>query len=140
MACLAAVSSRRVSRIEVFADVRCPFTHVGLRRFVDRREELGRHDVRLWVRAWPLELVNGEPLDPDFVGEEVAELRRQVAPDEFRAFTSAGFSATSLPALQLAAAAYAQGDEVGEQVSLSLRWLLFEEGRDIADPAVLADV
>jgi hypothetical protein len=31
--------------IEVFADVACPFTHVGLRRFVDRRAELGRHDV-----------------------------------------------------------------------------------------------
>ena len=28
--------------IEVFADVTCPFTHVGLRRFVERRGELGR--------------------------------------------------------------------------------------------------
>src|SRR5206468_3084962 len=48
--------------IEVFADVRCPFTHVGLTRFVARRHELGRREPRLRVRAWPLELVNGEPL------------------------------------------------------------------------------
>jgi predicted DsbA family dithiol-disulfide isomerase len=133
-------SVRQVPIIEVFADVRCPFTHVGLRRFVDRREELGRHDVRLLVRAWPLELVNGKPLDPDLIDEEVAELRTQVAPDLFGGFSRDGFAATSIPALQMAAAAYAQNMEAGEQVSLSLRWALFEEGRDIADPAVLADI
>ena len=27
--------------IEVFADVRCPFTHVSLRRFAPRRDEVG---------------------------------------------------------------------------------------------------
>ena len=32
--------------IEVFADVLCPFTHVGLRRLVARRTELGRDDPR----------------------------------------------------------------------------------------------
>jgi hypothetical protein len=47
--------------VEVFADVGCPFAHVGLRRFVERRDELGRDDVVLWVRAWPLELVNARP-------------------------------------------------------------------------------
>ena len=53
-----------MTTIEVFADIACPFTHVGLRRFVQRREELGRPDVTLLVRAWPLEVVNGQPLDP----------------------------------------------------------------------------
>lgn len=65
--------------IEVFADVVCPFTHVGLRRLVERRHELGSSAV-LRVRAWPLELVNGEPLAADVVAEEVRELREQVAP------------------------------------------------------------
>jgi len=132
--------TRGLKTIEVFADVRCPFTHVGLRRFVDRRRELGRGDLRLRVRAWPLELVNGEPLDPDLIDEEVAELRRQVAPDLFGGFSREAFPATSLPALRLAAAAYEDGDDASEQVSLSLRWALFEEGRDIGDPAVLADI
>ena len=54
----------------VFADVRCPFTHVGLRRFVQRRDQLGRTDV-VRVRLWPVELVNDEPLDPIMIGEVV---------------------------------------------------------------------
>ena len=94
----------------------------------------------LWVRSWPLELVNGAPLDPTFVAEEVAELRDQVAPELFEGFRVERFPATSLPALALSAAAYAAGLDVGERVSLELRDLLFEQGVDIADRAVLAAV
>lgn len=126
--------------IEVFADVACPFTHVGLRRFVDRRNELGRHDVMLWVRSWPLEIVNGHPLDPHMIAEEVDEIRQQVAPTMFRGFAEATFSMTSLPALTLAAAAYDRDLATGERVSLVLRDLLFEQGRDIAEPTVLKQV
>ena len=123
--------------IEVFADVGCPFTHVGLRRFVERRTVLGRDDVVLHVRAWPLEVVNGRPLDPAFIGEEVAEIRAQAAPDMFVGFTEASFPASSLPALTLAAAAYGHDLRTGERVSLALRDLLFERGVDIADERVL---
>jgi 2-hydroxychromene-2-carboxylate isomerase len=126
--------------IEVFADVVCPFTHLGLRRFVEARAERGREDVVLWVRAWPLELVNGEPLAAGFVAEEVDDLRVQVAPDAFVGFTEATFPATSLPALELAAAAYRLGMAVGEAVSLELRDQLFEHGADLGDPSVLARV
>ncbi len=124
--------------VEVYADVACPFTHVGLTRFVQRRDELGRGDVTLRVRAWPLERVNGKPLDPGVIAEEVAAIRGQVAPDLFVGFAETSFPATSLPALALAAAAYRQGVTTGERVSLALRRLLFEEGIDIADSAVLA--
>jgi predicted DsbA family dithiol-disulfide isomerase len=123
--------------VEVFADVACPFTHVGLRRFVERRTELGRSDVTLWVRAWPLEIVNGEPLDPHFIAEEVADIREQVAPALFAGFAESSFPASSLPALALSAAAYEQGFATGERVSLALRDLLFERGLDIADADVL---
>jgi predicted DsbA family dithiol-disulfide isomerase len=123
--------------IEVFADVGCPFTHVGLRRFVDRRGELGRDDVSLRVRAWPLEIVNGEPLDPHVVAEEIDDIRRQVAPSLFQRFSEASFPASSLPALTLAAAAYEVNLTTGERVSLALRDLLFEQGLDIADADVL---
>lgn len=126
--------------IEVFADVGCPFTHVGLRRFVTRRAELGRDDVTLWVRAWPLEIVNGTPMDPHFIAEEVDDIRTQVAPDLFAGFREATFPATSLPAMALAATAHRQGAAVGEQVSLELRDLLFEQGLDVADADVLASV
>jgi predicted DsbA family dithiol-disulfide isomerase len=125
--------------IEVFADVACPFTHMGLRRLVDRRRELAS-TVVLRVRAWPLELVNGEPLAADLVAEEVRELREQVAPDLFAGFDATRFPATSLPAMDLAAAAYRRSAPLGERVSLALRHALFEEGRDIAATDVLADI
>jgi predicted DsbA family dithiol-disulfide isomerase len=83
--------------IEVFADVACPFTHVGLRRFVDRRAELGRHDVTLRVRSWPLEIVNGQPLDPHFIAEEIDEIRQQVAPALLQGFTEATFQRVRFP-------------------------------------------
>ncbi len=126
-----------MSVIEVFADVRCPFTHVGLRRLVERREELGA-DVLLRIRAWPLELVNDAPLDPGLVAKEIEALQTQVAGDLFRGFDRSRFPASSLPALGLAAAAYRQDLAVGERVSLLLRDVLFEQGRDIAQPDVLA--
>ena len=94
----------------------------------------------LRVRAWPLELVNGEPLDAELVAEEVHELREQVAPDLFAGFDRSRFPSTSLPALTLVAAAYRASARLGEQVSLAVRHALFEDGRDIADAGVLADL
>ena len=126
--------------IEVFADVGCPFTHVGLRRFVARREQAGRADVRLRVRAWPLEIVNGAPLDPDLIAEEVDDLRATVAPELFAGFERDHFPATSLPAMALAAAAYEHDLDLGLVVSLEVRSLLFEQGVDISRSEVLAQV
>ena len=126
--------------VEVFADVSCPFTHVGLRRFVERRAAAGRQDVLLRIRAWPLEIVNGHPLDATFVGEEVDEVRDQVAPALFRGFSVSSFPSSSIPAFATAAAAYRAGDDIGEAVSLHLRDLLFEEGEDISDRRVLERV
>lgn len=128
------------SVVEVFADVVCPFTHVGLRRFVARRGEVGMTVPLLRVRAWPLELVNGKPFDPDTVAHHVHELRNQVAPDLFARFTPDAVPTTSIPAFALVAAAYAVGDALGEAVSLAVRSALFEDGHDIADPEVLAEV
>lgn len=124
--------------VEVFADVLCPFTHVGLRRLVERRADLGRSDPRLVVRAWPLELVNGAPLATEEIATEVAILRSTVAPELFAAFDPTTFPSTSLPALTLAARARRAGHDVGERCSLALRDALFEEGRDISDPGELA--
>jgi len=117
--------------VEVFADVRCPFAHVGLRRLVARRDAAGA-DVALWIRAWPLELVNGAPLEGALIAEEVDELRDQVAPDLFAGFDPSHYPPTSLPALGLAAAAYRQDPSLGERASLMLRDAMFEQGRDIA--------
>ncbi len=126
--------------IEVFADVVCPFAHVGLRRWVDRRDELGRTDVRLKVRAWPLELINDAPMDPQAAAGKVADLRAQVAPSLFAGFDPARFPATSLPALALTHAAYRHSLEAGERAALRLRQLTFDEGVDVSRPEVIDQV
>ncbi len=129
-----------MSEIEVFADIVCPFTHVSLRRLVDQRAQLQRHDVVIRMRAWPLELVNGEPVTSELATEEVGELRDQVAPDLFTGFDPTTWPSTSMPAFALVAAAAGRSAEDAERMSLSLRTELFERGRDISDPEVLTEV
>ncbi len=125
--------------IDVYADIWCPFTHVGLTRLVEQREQLGSN-VRLRVHAWPLELVNGKPMDAAFIGEEVDDLKEQASPDLFAGFRVDTFPSSTLPALALAESAYRVGMAEGEAMSLSLRNALFEEGRDISDPAILKEI
>ena len=126
--------------VELFADLWCPYTHVGLRRLVKQRRRLGRHDVVVRVRAWPLELDNAEALSPSLVAEEIQALREAAAPELFQGFDPSRFPSTTLPALALAAGAYRRDQRRGEQISLALRTALFEEGRDIADPAELTAI
>lgn len=125
--------------VEVFADVFCPFTHVGLRRFVDRIDADGA-DVVLRVRAWPLELVNGAPMEPNMLAAKIEVLRGSVAPELFAGFDPSRLPTTSLPALALAAAGYRVDDVTGQRASLHLRDALFENGANIADTDVLADL
>jgi len=124
--------------VEVFADVSCPYAHVGLSRFVDRRRATGRHDLMLRVRAWPLELVNGQPLDVDHLAEVIDDLRGQVSPNLFMRFDPAQLPSTTLPALDLVSDAYGISLASGERASLAVRDALFERGQDVSDPAVLA--
>jgi predicted DsbA family dithiol-disulfide isomerase len=126
--------------IEVYADVWCPFAHVGLRCVVERRARMNREDVHLNIRAWPLELVNRSPLDPETTARHVRELRSQVAPNLFRRFDPENFPQTTLPSLALAHAAYIKDMETGEAVSLALRDALFEEGLDISRLDVLSNI
>jgi predicted DsbA family dithiol-disulfide isomerase len=123
--------------IEVFADIWCPFTHVGLRAIDEARVRTGRTDVAIRVRAWPLELVNGVPLDPAVTKAHADELREQVAPELFRQLDVDRFPSSTLDALALANRAYRTDLHVGERVSFALRDALFEQGRDISDPETL---
>ena len=123
-------------QIEVFADITCPFTHVGLRRLVAARDARAP-DRQLLVWSWPLELVNAEPLRGSALAPKIAALQATVAADLFAGFDPAHFPETSLPALALVAAAYQHEAAAGERLSLAVRTALFEDGADIADREVL---
>jgi len=125
--------------IEVFADITCPFTHVGLARVTEQLASAGSEMV-IRVRAWPLEWVNGSPLDVDAVAAKAAVLRDELGVDLFSGINRARWPSTTVPALNLAASAYSVSPELGLGVSLELRSALFERGLDIADPAVLASM
>jgi predicted DsbA family dithiol-disulfide isomerase len=126
--------------IEVFADIWCPFAHVGLRCVAEARDAAGRPDVVIRVRAWPLELVNDAPMDPAKADHHAHDLREQVAPHLFAHLDVEHFPTSTLEALALTEAAYRVDAELGERTSLAVRDALFEEGRDICDPAVVADL
>jgi predicted DsbA family dithiol-disulfide isomerase len=126
--------------IEVYADLWCPFSHVGLRAAVAQRAAAGRDDVLLRVRPWPLELVNGAPMEPAKAAANAAALREQVAPALFAQVDVEHFPRSTLEALALVEAAYRQDPKLGEAASLRLRDALFEEGRDLSDAVVLAEL
>lgn len=126
--------------IEVFADVWCPFTHVGLHAIAAARDAAGRGDVGIRVRAWPLELVNGHPMDPEAAARNAAALREQVAPDLFAHVDVAHFPASTLEALALTEAAYGIGVSEGERTAFALRDALFERGLDISAGPVLTAI
>lgn len=127
--------------VEVFADVLCPFTHVGLHTLIDRRTERGLSEPRLRIRAWPLELVNGTPLDPHHIGAEIVALRASVRPDLFAGFSVDSFPRTSMTAFALSAAADRTGDAgLIEDVGMALRDALFEQGLDIGRSDAVAPI
>ncbi len=127
--------------VEVFADVLCPFTHVGLRTLIDRRSDRGLTEPRLRIRAWPLELINGKPLDSHHVGAEISALRASVRPDLFAGFSIDAFPGTSMAAFALTAAADRVGDPVLiEEVGMALRRAVFEEGLDVGRSDVVEPI
>ena len=127
--------------VEVFADILCPFTHVGLHTLIDRRSERGLAEPRLRIRAWPLELINGQPLDAHHIGAEITAVRASVRPDLFDGFSVDTFPNTSMVAFALTAAADRTGDPVlAEQVGMALRDAVFEEGLDIGLPDVVEPI
>ena len=130
-----------VSTVEVFADILCPFTHVGLRTLIDRRAERRLTEPRLRIRAWPLEVVNGKPLDAHHIGAEIAALRASVRPDLFAGFSVDAFPATSMAAFALTAAADRAGDPaLIEDVGIALRNALFEEGLDVGRSEIVGQI
>lgn len=128
-----------MTTVEVFADITCPFTHVGLKRVIHHVAEMTT-PATVVVRAWPLEWVNGRPLDVDAVLVKARALSEQLGVDDFAGLRADRWPATTIPALNLAASGYARDAATGLAVSLELRAALFEHGEDVGDGEVLARI
>jgi predicted DsbA family dithiol-disulfide isomerase len=125
--------------IEVFADITCPFTHVGLKRVIEHIAELER-PATVHVRAWPLEWVNGAGLEVEAVEAKAKALTQQLGVDDFSGLDHDQWPSSTVGALALAAGAYAVDMATGLAVSVELRRALFEQGRNIGDRQVLAEI
>ena len=125
--------------IEVYADITCPFTHVGLKRVMQHVGEMSE-PAEVIVRAWPLEWVNDSPLDVDAVFVKAAALTAQLGIDDFSGLRADAWPSSTIPALNLAASAYDQDAATGLAVSLELRATVFEQGEDVGDTDVLARI
>ena len=125
--------------VEVYADITCPFTHVGLKRVVQHVNEMAE-PAQVIVRAWPLEWVNGTPLDLDAVLVKAQALTEQLGIDDFAGLRADAWPTTTIPALGLAAIAYEHDVTTGLAVSLELRAALFERGENVGDTDVLAEI
>ena len=125
--------------VEVYADITCPFTHVGLKRVMQHVSEM-TEPADVIVRAWPLEWVNGTPLAVDAVLVKARALSEQLGVDDFDALCADAWPSSTIPALNLAAAAYARDNATGLAVSLELRAALFERGENVADHLVLGRI
>jgi predicted DsbA family dithiol-disulfide isomerase len=123
--------------VEVFADITCPFTHVGLKQVVRHVDEMVS-PVDVVVRAWPLEWVNGTPLDVAAVVVKARALGDQLGVDDFSGLRADRWPSSTIAALNLAASAYERDAATGLAVSLELRAALFEHGVDVGDPDALA--
>ena len=116
-----------MTTVEVYADITCPFTHVGLKRVIDHVAGMTT-PADVIVRAWPLEWVNGAPLDVDAVAVKAAALTEQLGVDDFAGLRADRWPTTTIPALNLAASGYERDPSTGLAVSLELRSALFEHG------------
>lgn len=123
----------------MFADVSCPFAHVGLNRVLAARTAAGSAAV-VHVRAWPLEVVNGTPLTGPGIAEKVAALRASVAPDLFAGFDPDVFPASTVGLLAAEAAAHDLSPQVGERFSVHVRELIFEHGVDPSEASIFDEL
>lgn len=123
--------------VEVFSDISCPFAHVALHAFSEHLAAANRRDVRIWVRSWPLEWVNGKPMEASDAVRQAVELRQQATPYLFEEFDGSRFPHSTIPVLALVAKGYRIGYRVGESLSFEVRELLFEHGQDVSDPVIL---
>lgn len=120
--------------IVVFGDLACPFTHVAVHRLHTTRARLGLDDrVRLWNRAFPIELLNRAPGTRRGSDSEVSALGA-IEPDAGWQFWQAPdyhYPSTLLLAFEAVAAANAQDLHAGEDLDRALRRAFWAESRPI---------
>ncbi|MBA2697070.1 MAG: DsbA family protein [Actinobacteria bacterium] len=121
--------------VQVWSDIGCPWATAALLRLYAARERLGlATEITVDHRAFPLELVNGQPTPRHILDAEIPVVGR-LAPDfgwSVWRGPAEHYPVTTLIGLEAVQAAKAQGLHVSEQVDMSLRRALFVDSRCIS--------
>ena len=121
--------------IVVYADITCPWAHLAVYRLHAARTKLDLDDeVRLDVRAFPLELFNEQPTPKKILDAEIS-VAGALDPEagwQMWQRPESEYPVTSLPALEAVQAAKEQGLLASEQLDRRLRVGFFGESRVIS--------
>lgn len=129
--------------VAVYADLGCPWAHVAVFRLHSTRARLGLDkEVRFDVRAFPLELVNGQPTPKRILDAEipVAGALEPAAGWQMWQRPLYEFPVTTLPALEAVEAAKEQGLRASETLDKALRVAFFGGSRCISMRDEILDV
>ncbi|GAA0912930.1 DsbA family oxidoreductase [Nonomuraea longicatena] len=135
-------------KVEIFSDVICPWCYIGHTRFARAAEAFRAKGGTLEVVMRPFQLnpdatTEGEPLVPFLeekygpgVSQMFARVSNAAEQEGLKLDYDAAVSANTAEAHRLIAVATAQG--LGEEMAQRLFRAYFTEGRNVADPEVLA--
>jgi predicted DsbA family dithiol-disulfide isomerase len=135
-------------KVEIFSDVVCPWCYIGQVRFARAAEAFRAKGGTLEVVMRPFQLnpdasAEGEPLVPFLeekygagVPQMLARVTAAAEQEGLKLDYDAAVSANTAEAHRLTAVATAQG--LGEEMAQRLFRAYFTEGRNVADPEVLA--
>lgn len=122
-------------RVVVFADIACPWAHVAVHRLHETRARLGLDDrVVFDMRAFPLELLNGQPTPKKSLDAEIP-VTGALEPDagwQMWQRPEHEYPVTMLPALEAVYAAKEQEPRLAEQLDRALRRGFFGASRNVS--------
>jgi predicted DsbA family dithiol-disulfide isomerase len=129
--------------IVIFSDIWCAFGHLAVYRLHDARQRLGlRNEVRFDHRAFPMELLNGNPGSRPGSDSEVPTVGACEPNAGWQLWQAKDwlYPSSSLPALEAVQAAKQQSVEASEDLDLALRRAFWSESRCINNQRVILDV
>ncbi len=127
--------------IVVFADLGCPWAHVGIHRLQTARTRL-ESSISIDVRVFPLEIINAQPTPFRGLQNEIPALA-EMEPDagwELWAGDATTWPVTTLLPMEAVEAAKEQGLDTSAKLDHALRRALFGESRCISMRHVILDV
>jgi predicted DsbA family dithiol-disulfide isomerase len=137
------VSAVAPGRIVVWSDLACPWAHVAVARLHRVRDELGLSgEVVFDHRAFPLEIMNGQPTPKRVLDAELAVTGTLEPGAGWQMWQGDehAWPVTTLPALEAVQAAKEQSLEASEALDRALRVAMFGQSRCISLRHVILDV